>query len=1027
MDHIPYPLTSDLPGLEIPLLCGSKLFNAYHKYEPLFSAPGDHGNQGLRVNSCYVSRNTTWGVPVAERPQTSTAPKAGADARESIEALEVAHWTSTFWKYPKEQGWITEERSQRHWHTCSDEEAAIRAQEWLYFRLLENFLGAHVSVHTFTRPSASSGKVVIDSSMLPQLLQEWESRIQQRSSCGKLNANHEQSSHKESGKVLILLTEVLQESYYLDEKTEPSRSIAFSIKVLVETLAKAIWHISEDRTPEQWRIWRLDPTPLLADRMATAGWCSFQVAKIWYQYLPSTVYYLSSLPHRNTFGGVTHHTCTTDHCTSTSVDPRTYEPQHRKSCASGAANHNSCAMVSVDTASIADVILQGSFPLIEIQAKPSGGIELKVHKYTIGRHYIAISHVWSGGLGNVKSNSMLLCQLKYLHSLLHRLRDNGDDNLDRWHGSRKIDDGIDDLRAHLGFARKEMPLLLWIDTLCVPVGSEHKAAYTMTLRRMAQIYVTAQCVLVLDPELQNINHRTIYTEQTYAHILSSSWMSRSWTFQEACMARIWFVQFADGYFAVDEQYFEFQRVFSTVMSLSGSHTLWLKHDLTRWFREIPVLAKIRYRDPRELMSKMDDWQNFALAWNGLRDRSTTKVEDLYGIIAAVVDLSAGDILKLQQDERVKAIYRSQMTLPLSLLYQTSPKILDKTGYDTWAPSGIEGDRLDFHSGYLTVGPEGLFIDPSYWINISPPEAIVLTYDPSLSRYLEIETHEPQARRIVELVIGPTCPTLQKSGDTVCCIFDDTLLHHVPGLGFAHWPPPLQHVSKRAVSKRVIIRNTSNWIELSSVGLVSGPYIVGIIVCAIHRRSQLAGKLFWLCLSRWLSLLVEAVWALASLAQWDRHRTLDWTDRLYGTTTKPRVQHIKHMSQYPAFIARLPPLAVASTFLALYLHRRQPWMKVFAIILFAEVGLSLIFNLVVIYIMFLYVAHGWYEPVTRTFFSDLPEDPVEITDAQLRILEAKWQPGVDHRYRVAILVWRILDWLKSKERSVDNTDGIEWHA
>lgn len=263
------------------------------------------------------------------------------------------------------------------------------------------------------------------------------------------------------------------------------------------------------------------------------------------------------------------------------------------------------------------------------------------------------------------------------------------------------------------------------------------------------------------------------------------------------MSRIWFVQFADGYFAVDKHYMELQKLFGklkgeleaskpsaqlsasppTPASILGVQSLWLIHDLTRWFREMPVLAKIRHGDPRELMSKLDDWQNVALAWNGLRDRSTTKAEDLYGIIAVVVDLSAGEILKLQHEERLKAIFRSQNTLPLPLLYQTGPRLLDNNGQITWAPAGIVGDRLALHSGYVTVSTEGLSIEPRRWVNMNWPQAVLFAPSQIYSRYLDIELNATGTRRTIELGSDPTYLKPQSPERLLCCIYDDTLIRH----------------------------------------------------------------------------------------------------------------------------------------------------------------------------------------------------------------------------------------------------------
>ncbi|KAL8654999.1 MAG: hypothetical protein Q9210_001161 [Variospora velana] len=878
MDHIPYPLTSDLPRLEVPLLCSPKLSDALCVDDITPS-----GLQRSRTNArpsgtdCSRSDQAELG-PLAEDNQENPRQSIPEASVQGITATPETpdKWTNAFWEYPERQGWLTD-GSQPYWFRCSGEEvAAARAQQWLYFHLLESFLGVRVPVHTMSRPSPCSGQMIMDSSALPELLKGWRPRTKR----GHGETGEALLSQSEADEGLWLLTRALGECNNLDEQMEPSRTIAFSIRVLIEMLAEAISPYSIDNSVEKWTIWDLGPTSLLSDRMAAAGWCRFRIAKLWYQHRPSTMYYISSLPERATFGGNKHDTCTTERCTSATIDPITYEPRHWKTCSSAVANSKTCSMVGVDTACVASMILEDSFPLIEIQTHTDGGIELKVHKYKMGLRYVAVSHVWSGGLGNAKANSMRSCQLGYLRKLLHDLRGSGDDDLDRRHGSRKLDDSIDDLRVRFGFSRKEMPLLIWIDTLCIPVGPQHSIAYTKTLQRMAQIYVTAQCTVVLDPELQEMNHRPLQVEQTYAHILCSSWQSRSWTFQEACMARIWFVQFADGYFAVDQHYQQAFKKHNGVLEVSGSDTQ--LPALARWFCEMPVLAKIRYEDPRELMSKLEDWQNFALAWNGLRDRSTTKPEDLYGIIAVVVDLSAGDILKLPREERLKAIFRSQTTLPLPLLYQNSPKILDNKGRSTWAPSGIGGDRLNLHSGYVTVGTEGLSIEPGRWINMNRPQAILIDPPSTCNRMLEVEVTENGARHIIELVPDSSCSEVESQQSSLCCIYDNTLLRHTPEGGtFApgvclriksleghvyhasylcsikrprapsasvsgalgttgqltdpnaeqisgtlldwqkhsivvetDWPSPLPHVSKRSLSKRVIIRNTSNWIELS---------------------------------------------------------------------------------------------------------------------------------------------------------------------------------------------------------------------
>lgn len=189
---------------------------------------------------------------------------------------------------------------------------------------------------------------------------------------------------------------------------------------------------------------------------------------------------------------------------------------------------------------------------------------------------------------------------------------------------------------------------------------------------------------------------------------------------------------------------------------------------------MPVIAKIRNRDPRELMNKLEDWKNFALAWNGLRNRSTTKPEDLFGILAVVVDLSAGEILKLPQENRLKAILRSQSTLPLPLLYQSSPKLLNENGVDTWAPSAIRGNRLDLHSGYVSLNPKGLLLDPGKWAQLSTPQAILVDSCPVSSWFLHVSIGQTQTVYMVELLLTGTSPIPDSPVCSLCFIFHNDL-------------------------------------------------------------------------------------------------------------------------------------------------------------------------------------------------------------------------------------------------------------
>lgn len=695
MDHIPYPVSTSVPPVEIPLLVPDAVRGSDLPFTGLEKTEEPDGT--LPKAKCTSTQDYGAGP----------APKA--DSGSTID------WTLDYWEYPHKQGWTV--AGSLSWWTSDAQETARRAQEWMYFELLHKFLGDPIDPRSLARKDQDSERILLDSSIIPELLSRWLARQHALQQDAEDYISTSSENPRGKSHILSLLARVVLECNKLDDLPEPSQSTALAIRVLVETLTNAIYNIARLKVTETRDIPKLEHNSLLRQRCLRNGWCPFQIANLWGQYLPSTAYYLSSLPREPTFGGVKHNECNERRCKTTSIDPSTYKPQHAESCS---AHDGLCRMVGVRSSEVAECIKRGRIPLITFEESVDGNLRPKIVESCSGLRYVALSHVWSGGLGNVNMNSMFCCQIRKLYNLLLRLRDEGDDDYDRNLGTRKFPDAFRELRKNLGVPLPEPPVLLWIDTLCVPVGQEHEGTRQSAIAQMAQIYVEAQCVLVVDHELQKMNHNGLPDEQIFASILCSSWNSRSWTFQEACMARVFYIQFLDRHCVIDEKWHKFMKRIdeSTHLDTTKSgipeqvfdvHDV-LMAEVSDWFRTMPVMTKTRGYDTRTLMSRSEDWQNFVRVWNGLRRRSTTKTDDLYGIIAIMVDLSADEILKLDPRERMKAILRSQSSLPITLLYQDCAKLCDLKGKPLWAPSEITGDHLKMDSEHMSVRDDGLFID-----------------------------------------------------------------------------------------------------------------------------------------------------------------------------------------------------------------------------------------------------------------------------------------------------------------------------
>ena len=73
------------------------------------------------------------------------------------------------------------------------------------------------------------------------------------------------------------------------------------------------------------------------------------------------------------------------------------------------------------------------------------------------------------------------------------------------------------------------------------------------------------------------------------------------------------------------------------------------------------------------VSKSPGEDLFIDIWDNLATRSTTKREDLHGIFAVMLGLSAQEILSRKSpEERMQAVLRVQDSLPLSMLYDSYP-------------------------------------------------------------------------------------------------------------------------------------------------------------------------------------------------------------------------------------------------------------------------------------------------------------------------------------------------------------------
>lgn len=460
------------------------------------------------------------------------------------------------------------------------------------------------------------------------------------------------------------------------------------------------YHIGQ-RWPLKWSEglfdgWKVSPAKAIIYRMTALGWCAAKISDFSRRYSCSMLYYISGLPVEQ---GVSHARCTELACCAYNVDEDSYVPRHNRAC-----DGQTCSLVKVTSSGVSSIIEDDfGIPLLSCSINPSGCIQLELVRAEPHREYIAISHVWSGGLGNPNQNGLPECSVRNIFHLVRRLQ--------RLISKRKS------MVSRIG---SENEVLFWMDTFCIPVGKSFKPTRRKAVDSMAPIYSGASAVLVLDPELQSLSYCNLGVEQALALVLRSSWMSRCWTLQEASLSKTWFVQFKDEPVNLVNAARQLSTR-STIEFFVGQGKLLssikraLAAELSRFLVD---MGEVRYQR-RGRYSRPEIWNlkqleshqaiSFATAWNNFQGRTTSKNEDLHQILAGMADIQAGGLRPLALNDRMKAILKCHASLPIDLLFCPSERVHDDDFANAWAPSFPQGRRLDETFGCMKVFTDCLFI------------------------------------------------------------------------------------------------------------------------------------------------------------------------------------------------------------------------------------------------------------------------------------------------------------------------------
>ncbi|MCJ1401249.1 hypothetical protein MMC11_004461 [Xylographa trunciseda] len=390
-------------------------------------------------------------------------------------------------------------------------------------------------------------------------------------------------------------------------------SLSLSIGVLCESLQ---WFALNCLAKQRDSISIVPLIVYFREYLKKQGWCPNRSSKVLLSVGAClTMSYLPSYDIRS------HSRCDRNACLEPS---KRLETQHNVSC------DGHCEHTHFDDQDLVQILRNGGNPGIMMCTTKLNAISYKLVD-AFSYPFIAISHVWSHGLGNPSSNSLPNCQVSRLFALIAKLP-----------------------QPHEGG-----DLVLWIDTLCVPISPQHKYLGILKLR---EVYATASKVLVVDVNLMRVG--TNWLERRLQFICSE-WSRRLWTLQEGRLASALYIQYKDE--AVDVK---------DLWQQEQPKDITTENDLLSNMNQIA-----QFSIKSDFNSASEQGVHFAHLINDLAYRSTTEAKD--------EPICIGTLLGVQLEDfggtpTMVDIYRSCRSIPVDVIFTLGPRLkLDGFG---WAPS-----------------------------------------------------------------------------------------------------------------------------------------------------------------------------------------------------------------------------------------------------------------------------------------------------------------------------------------------------
>ncbi|KAL8800080.1 MAG: hypothetical protein Q9182_005421 [Xanthomendoza sp. 2 TL-2023] len=561
----------------------------------------------------------------------------------AVDLYDEGSWRT----YPQRHGWLVDNirggyNISKNGEKYPTLETAAFLQSWLYFGILKELTGDLFVANHFVSKDAD-GQRRINTLGLETILGTWTTRYVAEAD----TANVQDGLFK----IYSLLIEHrgICLGLHLHGIDLGSPLLMLSFAMLSERLAAALIdmyaHFRLETPVEQtWRLQTQDFVDVgqpIIDLMQARGWCPYDLKRVSMQTKEvSLLYYYSSLdPPRSSKN---HSGCSDIQCLAMTTNPSTYELSHHiEGC--------SCSLLYADQEAMAEILQRGSIPVIAIVFDPGSNTpKITVQDIAQTQGFVAISHVWAEGAGNVRDNALQSCLLR----------------------------NISELVKMLPWDAQQTTFAFWIDTICVPVRPPE--LYILAMNQMRIPYKQAKHVLVLDSHLRFLCSEQLSSTEILAQVTCSSWMRRLWTLQEGRLAeKVWF-QFSDK--AVDVK-----RVFDELdlSRVPSRIDVWLQKAI---YSQLWLQIWYRGQGIKNTSVTASAINSTRLA---LASRSVSVTTDEALCLFTLMAMDLTQITSVPPPQRMEVFWRSFQKVPLGFLFS---RAVEKMAQDSlhWAPSSFLG-------------------------------------------------------------------------------------------------------------------------------------------------------------------------------------------------------------------------------------------------------------------------------------------------------------------------------------------------